>query len=321
MDSFYIEDRAEETQPAYTDLLLGDNEHIREDEMFGVQTKIFNIRTPPGITLEKLAADNNGAIIWELPTELKQLLRHVTKTDNRTNVSEGDLEGKLSKALFLGASVISHYNTAPIDVAIDIPGLVPTVYGSNGRHNWVIPHNCPYTVIKTSIFEPDNIFTKFMYEHNMKCNIETLKEHIRLDHDKNKQNAVMLAHGVGWTVLKKNLDKPDFADLRETIMRTNKHVFEEQHINHLVQVPYDIAEAVFESIAEPLRKIEARYTDFDTIHAKITREDKQPWNSIKGMASDAITYGEDNVGYELDQKLHQPWAASAAIEVKFILDN
>jgi hypothetical protein len=85
-------------------------------------------------------------------------------------------------------------------------------------------------------------------------------------------------------------------------------------------VPFEVAEAVFESIAEPLRAIDSRYTNFDTLHAKITRVDKQPWNSIKGLATDAVTYGEGNVGYELDQKLHQPFEAGVSLEVKYVLN-
>lgn len=321
-DVFYLEDRTDETQPHYSDLLstLDEHGHLTESDLFGVQTKIFDITTPMGVTLEKLASDNNGAMIWELPTELKQLLRHVNKTDNRSHVTEADLEGELTKGLFLNATVISQYSSAPIRLAVDIPGLVPQVYSTHGRHNWIIPANCPFTKIDRSIFEPDNMFTRWMYEHDQKCNLKTLNDHIRLDHDKNKQFAVMSSHGVGWTVLKKNLIKPEFFQEKEAIIAKNRHVFEEEHINHLVQVPYDLAEAVYESIAEPLRKIDARYTNFDTLHARITRLDRQPWNSIKGLAMDTITYGEGNVGYELDQKLHQPFEAGVSLEVKYVLN-
>lgn len=319
MDAYHVR---EETQPHYNDLIsaIDEDGHLTEDQLFGVKTMIFNIKTTPGITLAKLAADNVGAMIWEIPEDLKKFLRHVNKTDNRSHVTESDLEGDLNKGLFLGATVISQYSNAPIELACDIPGLVPNEITSYGRHNWTVPANCPFTMVNRNIFDPNDMFSKWMYEHNQKCDLKTLDEHIDLNYDKNKQFGVMQSHGVGWRVLKPNLAKPEFQQAMESIYSQNKHVFEEEHINHLVRVPYEICEAVKEKIAEPLRSIEARYTNFNTMHAKLTRADKEPWDSIKGLAVDSIIYGEENVGYEMDQKLNQPFEAGLKLECKFILN-
>jgi hypothetical protein len=322
MDSYYnIEQEQVPEQPAYKDLIttIDENGHLTEADLYGVQTKIFNITMPDGVTLEQLQVNNKSGAYWEIPTEMKNMLKHVKKIQNRTHASEEDLEGDVSKALFLGATVISHYNNGPIDLAIDIDGLVPTVFTDKGRHNWVIPANCS-EVIKESIFEPNNYFTRFMYEHNQKCDLKTLNDHIRLDYDPKKQIATMDSLGVGWAVLTKNLHKPSFAEIAGDIRAKNQHIFENPNEQHIAVVPYEVASVIHDAIAEPLREIEKSYTDFYNLRARWTRADKEPWNSIKGLVKDAMVFGNDSVAFEQDQKLSTPIKAGLKLKVKYVLN-
>lgn len=314
----------DEVQPAYADAPVGE-EHLNSEELYGVQRKIFSICTPEGATLEQLAANAKNGLYWDMPQELKNLLKQVNKSTNRSVVSESDLEGDLGKALFLSAKVVSYFSDAPKRLAVDIPGLVPTVYTNTGRHNWVIPANCANTVVNKSIMEPDNVFTKYMYAHNQKCDLKTLNRHIRFDLDHNKQFCGMDSKGVGWKVLMDNLSRADspYADAFDAIYAKNEHIINnpQSDISHIAQVPYSIGQEIYEAIAEPLRKIEQGYVNFSTWKVKISPADKKPWNSVDGLVRDSIVYGSDYVGAEAESRLNTPFSAGLDLEVEYVLNN
>jgi len=297
--------------------------HLQAEDLWGVQTKRFFITTPEGATLEKLAANAKNGVNWEVPQEMKQLLRQVNKAQNRSTVSEDDLDGSLNKALFVGATVVSYNSDCPKHLALDIPGLVPTVYTNTGRHNFVVPANCGNTVVKQSIFEPDNYFTRYMYEHNQKCDLKTLDRHIRFDFDPTKQFAVMDTHGVGWKVLLNNLVNPDsqIASAYDAIWAKNEHILTNPDpINsQLAQVPYDVAKVVYDSIASPLKEIEKAYVDFDNWKPKFAPANGEAWNSINGLVKDSTVFGTDSSAFETEAKLNTPFNAAVEVELKYVL--
>lgn len=315
----------DDVQPAYADApVMGEEqEHISADDLYGVQTKLFYLTTPDGATLEQLANSAKDGLYWDMPDELKQLLKPVNKTVDRTNVSEKDLEGDLGKALFLSAKVVSYYSDAPKRIAVDIEGLVPTVYTDTGRHNWVIPANCPNTVIGQPITEPNNIFTRHMYAHNQKCDLKTLQRHIRFDIDHNKQVCGMDSKGIGWKVLMDELNKPDciYADAIEAIYAKNQHIIDnpDSPYSQIAQVPYQIGEEVYESIAAPLRQIEKAYIDFGKWKVKFSPADKKAWNSVDGLIRDAVVLGADHAGQEAEAKLNTPFSAGILLELKYVM--
>ncbi len=300
--------------------------HINAGALWGVQTKIFSVSTPEGATLEQLASSHKNGFYWQMPAELRTLLKQVNKSNDRSVVSDKDLEGDVSKALLLEAKVILYYNDSPKKLDVNIDGLVPRYYGSNGRSNLTIPANCHTpVVVNQCIMDPENIFTKYMYEHNQKCNLKTLAEHIRLDYDPHKQIATMNTKGVGWKVLTDNLRREDtpFADAIDSIYAKNKHIFDEPDSPHaqIAQVPYEIAQIIYDSIATPLKQIEKSYVDFATWKIKFSPSNKQAWNSIAGLAKEGIAYGSDAVEADVAGKLCTPFTAGFDLEVKYVLDN
>jgi len=322
MEDDFVDD---EVQPEYSAIGGGVDEHLKEEDMYNVTTKIFSITTPEGATLEQLAANAKNGLFWEMPAELKTLLKQNTKTINRSNVSEKDLDGDLGKALFLSAKVISYHSNCPKRLAVDIPGLVPTVYTSSGRHNWVIPANTQNTVVGQSIMDPENKYTRYMYEHNQKCNLKTLERHIRFDIDHNGQVAGMDSKGIGWKVLTDNLMQPDspFAEHSEAIYAKNRHIFDnpDSPFSQIAQVPMAIAREIFDEIAAPLKQIEKAYTDFNMWKVRFRPADMKPWNAIDGLARDSVVYGSDHVGFEVEAKLNTPFSAGLDLQLSYVLNE
>lgn len=291
--------------------------HIQAADLFGVKKAQFYIKTPTGATLEQLQANAKSGLYWELPEELKSMLRHVVTPNNRSNPQEADLEGSLNKALFVGAKVVSYFSDCPKDLALDLPGIVPQTFTSTGRHNYVVPANCSNTVVNQSIFEPDNYFTKYMYAHNQKCDLKTLQQHIRFDMDPQKQFAVMNTHGVGWKVLSDNLYEA-FAPAAESILAKNAGIIDSPY-PQLAQVPYDVAQSIYESIAAPLREIEKAYVDLASWKARFSPADKEPWNSVNGLVRESTVFGADSTQFEVESKLNTPFSAGVLLEVEYVL--
>lgn len=334
-DQYYFDNEGNEVQGGYEPVAFGNSAvsisgaidpdgHLQAEDLWGVQTKVFDITTPEGATLEQLAASAKNGLFWEVPDEMKKLLKQVNKSQNRTHVSDSDLDGDLNKALFVSAKVISYQSDCPKRLAVDIPGLVPTVFTSTGRHNFVIPANCGNTVIKQSIFEPDNYFTKYMYQHNQKCDLKTLAQHIRFDIDPTKQYAAMNTHGVGWKVLLDNLSNPEgpFAGAYDAIMAKNEAILSnlDSPYSQLAQVPYQVAQAVYDSIAAPLKEIEKAYVDFENWKVRFAPANKEAWNSVNGLIKEASVFGNDASSAEVEAKLHTPFHAGLQVEIKYVLN-
>lgn len=314
----------DDIQPAYADApLFGEEqEHLQADDLYGVQTKLLDISVE-GVTLEQLAANAKDGLFWEMSDDVKRYLKPTTKTFNRTDVSDKDLDGDLGKVLFLEARIVTDHGNCPKKLSFDIPGLVPSVHTSSGRHNWVVPAECGNRVIGQSIMAPNNVFTKHMYAHNSKCDLKTLKQQIRFDIDPNKQICHMDSKGIGWKVLMDECNKPDcaFADAIEAIYAKNEHIIQnpDAPFSHMAQVPYSVGEVVYESIAAPLLQIEKAYTDLNKWKVRILPADGKPWNDTSGLIRDAVVLGSDHAGAEADAKLCTPFAAGLLLEVKYVV--
>ena len=332
------DDRYYEVQPAYEDapreggsITISDeigeeDNHVDIKDVWGSETKIFHIKTPTGATLEQLASNASGGVRWTIPKELKNLLRHVNKRTNRSNVSDKDLDGDLGKTLFLTANVIRDYSNCPKDLSVNIDDFVPTVFGDNGNSTWVIPAgNGQVNKVKQNILNPSNIFTRYMLEHDQKCSLKDLNNHINLNQDPNKQVAGMSSKGVGWKVLVDNLNDPesDYASAREGIIAQNRHIFEnaDSFYNQIALVPYSIASDIYDAIAAPLKAIEKSYVNMNKWGATIKPEDGLAWNSHVGLSIDSAAYGADSTGNEVETRLNTPFKAGLFLEVKLMFKN
>lgn len=303
---------------------IDEDGHLQAEDMWGVQTKIFDITMPAGVTLETLQAKHKNGVNWELPAELKNMLRQVSTRRNRTNAGEDDLVGDLGKFLFLGAEVISEYSDCPKPLGVLIPGLVPNVYRSTGRFNWVIPAgNGSTTRVGEPIFEPDNYFTKYMYQHKQKCDLKTLAQHIRLNFDPTKQVAGMESHGVGWKVLTDNMARGEYASAAEGIYAMNEHIFAnpDSQYSHMAKVPFEIAQEIYDAIATPLKEIESAYTDFNTFKVRFVPADGESWANPAGLISESYGFDAESKGYEQQALLNKPINAGIRLRVKYVTEE
>jgi len=328
----------DEVQPGYTDAPefeyssapvpghIDEEGHINAGDLWGVQTKTFFIDIPEGATLEQLEARHKNGVFWQMPAEQKNFLKQINKATNRSVVSEKDLDGDLTKALFLSAKIVAFHNDSAKSIAVDIPGLLPTGHTSTDRHTYVLrPTGGNLVVINKSIFQPENLFTRFMYEHNQKCNLKTLAQQIRLDYDPKKQIATMDSRGVGWKVLLDNLKSEDspFISALDSIYAKNQHIIEnpDPERSQIAEVPYEIASQVFNAIAKPLKEIEKSYQNFASWKVRFSPANKQPWNSIAGLAQEGVVFGHDAISDERDHKLNTPISAGLEVEISYVLDN
>lgn len=299
--------------------------HLQTQDLYGVMTRIFSVKTPAGATLESLATSHKEGVFWEMPADLKNMLKHVNKTQGRTTATEKDRFGALNKGLILKARVISYRSDCPKDLGVQIPGLVPTVFTDTGRFNLVIPAKCGNTVVKQDISEPDNVFSRYMYETNQKCNLKTLQNTVRLDVDPNKQHGLIATKSFPWKVLSDNLNMPQgpFEEHLEEIYQQNQHIFsnpDSQHVQY-AKVPYEVAERIHSAIAEPLKQIEASYTNFDKFRIKFTPADGRPWNDPQGLIGESAAFGAQASGFEQEANLNTPINASFQIEMKLCFDE
>jgi hypothetical protein len=299
-------------------------EHVKDEEIFGTLTKSFWISLPADSTYESLAANHRNGYQFKLPEEVNLHLRHVTRATDRHMPGENDVDGELSKALFLKARVIAHKNDGVKDLNLNVQGLVPSVMTEHGRANWVIPANTPYTVVNKDIFDPTNYFTRHMYEKNAKCDLRTLKEHIRLDYDPQKQICVMPTNGIGWKVLLDNIAKDNLdPHVVEAIVAKNAAIFQNPENPHvqLAQVPYDIGEHIFQCISGPLKEIEKAYVNMKTWDVRLQPTNRLPWNHLAGVVRETVGIGADANQQEAEAAINKPLGAGVLLEITYVLNN
>lgn len=130
----------------------------------------------------------------QVPQDLLDTLRHVNRATDRVNATGEQLEGDLQKGLFLAARVFNPYSDCHKSLNVDIPGLVPNHLTAHGRTNFVLPPTKGHVVpISQEIMHPNNIFTKYMYQHEQKCDLKALNQQVRFDLDEHKQFAGMFS--------------------------------------------------------------------------------------------------------------------------------
>jgi len=301
---------------------IDDEGHLKVDDMYGVQTKTFFIRTPPGATLESLQANHKDGYFWNISPQISGYLRHVGKSVGRKDASEKDRHGVLSKALLLAADILHFQSNCPKDLSIDAPGLVPSYISETGRHTFVIPAHSN-GVINQNICQPDNLITKDAYEKNEICSVKTLQNAIRFDIDPNKQTAHITTNTFPFQILCNNMNDPNGAyyDIAEAIYAKNKQVFSElSNPGHkMVVVPAEIGKNLYDTLAQPLKDLEKRYVDLGNYKVKISPADGKAWNHVDGLIGESAVFGAESTGFEREQKLNTPISAYAAIQIKYVL--
>jgi hypothetical protein len=134
--------------------------HLAAEDLYGVQKNTF-VATIKG-SLEEFA-NNPDKAVWSIPPEAHRFLQKVTSQVDRSKPTSENLVGDLGRTILLKATVKEVRNQFPIDIGLDIQGLVPTQLTSAGRHNYVIFADTKPSLVNQDIFEPNSIFTKDAY--------------------------------------------------------------------------------------------------------------------------------------------------------------
>lgn len=301
---------------------IDDEGHLKVEDMYGVQTKTFFIRTPAGATLESLQAQHKDGYYWNISSQITGYLRHVGKSVDRKNASDKDMHGVLSKGLLLSADVLHFQSNCPKDLSVDLPGLVPTYISENGRHNFIIPAY-GNGVINQNICQPSNLITEMEYSRNEKCDEVALKSAIRFDIDPSKQTAHIATNTFPFQILRDNMDKANgaYTEVAEAIYAKNRQVFSELNTpgHKTVIVPAEIGKHLYESLAAPIKDMEKRYVDLGNYKVKLSPADGKAWNHVDGLIGESSVFGADSTGFEKEHKLNTPISAYAAIQIKYVL--
>jgi len=289
--------------------------HLQSKDLYGVQKKTF-FMTISG-SLEQIAA-NQARTKWNMSNDIQKQLKQVTTATNRARAADEHLVGDLSKAVMLQATVLEQSNDFPIPIGVNIPGLVPSVYTKDNRYCWVINKNTPTTALQQSIFEPDNVFTRYMYEKLQKLDVETLKEQVRFDIDPSGKNAVFDPNGFAWDVLMKNVYQGKFPGAEDYLMNLDAQVANNPR-SFRPEVPTDIAREVYDAIEAPLRDIEESFVDLRKLNATFERADGEHWNSFGGLIGAAAGLDKDSETYMREHTLATPYSATLKVQVEYIM--
>ena len=295
---------------------IDEHGHLQAEELFGVQTKIFDM-TCRG-SLEQFAA-NEGKAVWRLVPEMQSLLRHVTSDTNRSKAGSDDLAGDLTKGVLLQATVLEQQSSFPVKIGLTIPGIVPQVYTENKRFNWTIGENTNTTQVNQSIFEPDNVFTKYMYSKMQKLDVASLDKQIRFDVDPTGESALVDHKGIAYDILFQNVENGYF-DTEDTNYLID--VDNQVHSNACslgAPIPTEIARNLYESIKAPLEVIEKSFVDMRKLHGRFERADGEHWNSFSGLIGEAAGMDADSKGFLKQNALVSEYSASVKVQIKYIV--
>lgn len=290
--------------------------HLQAEDLYGVQTKIFTVRCQG--SLEQLAS-NPAKATWKLSPEMQKLLRQVTTTTNRSKADEDQLVGDLSKAVILQSTVLQERSDYPIPIGLSIPGMVPQVYDSNSRYNWIVEKETPTTTVNQTLFEPDNLFTKYMYEKLEKLDIESLNNQIRFEKDPNAPHALMDPNGFAWQIMMKNVYQGNFPGVEQDLLEIHDSVQNNRNRAVFVKVPVDVAREVHAAIEQPLKSIESSFVDMRKFTCTFERADNQHWNSTQGLIGAAAAADQDTKNYLKANALNNEYSASVKIMIKYIV--
>lgn len=320
MDEYFVQ--GEEPVENNYDEQFENNRHMNSSDLHGVQSVTFDIDIE-GLTPEELQSKHKNGFIWKPTAEQLKELRHNLAETNRKNAKDEDRAGSIKSALFLGASVLGQHNPdGPYKLGFDVYGLVGRNMAGGTTYAWTVPAKCPFVDMNKSIFEPDNIFKRWMYENNQTCNMKLIDQHINLHADPNKEFCSMDTSGIGWSTLQAKMQEGIFPEHEEEIYAKNEHIFQNPQGHFLAIVPYAVGEAIKDYVKEPYLKSKNSLVDFEKFNVKITRADRKPWNHISGLAKLSMTSDNDDVQFEQDTILGTPIDAGMKLKIDYVLlDN
>lgn len=258
---------------------LDDENHLQMEDMYGVQTRFFDITWDA--SLAECAQNNNNAL-WKLNPELAEFMKQIVTTSDRDKADVSDRAGNLENIIPLAATIVEIHNEHEVPIGINIPGFVPNTITNNGRFLWTIQPRTAPTQVNYKVLEPSNFFTQHMYENWRKCDIAQLDREIKFSKDE-PAVATMRTDGLAFDVLIDAIMAKRFGPTLNA-----EAIKDAAQYSRWVEIDSDIARKVYDSIHAPLKDIKQRFMNGKDFHARMTRADGRPFDSPHGLVGSPI---------------------------------
>lgn len=319
MSDYFMEQDLEDERDLYSRApvagQIDEEGHMQAEELWGVQTRIFDISINASMT--ELSKTSNKAI-WSVGSNMHSDLQNVIASRNRDKATHADREGDLRRCIILNAQVVEQRNDAPVKVGIRINHLMNRLITDKGAYNWTIRAHTPtsgVSKVQGHIFEPTNIFTKTMYKDLDRMDLHSLDREIKID-EKDKEASIS-TQGIAWHILGKNVDNGMFEDWENEFYRMEASLQQTQARRTFI--PYEIAKELKEAMAEPVMQIEKSFVDLSNLQATFFRADGDPWNSVTGLVGESAYLGEDSQDQERSHNLTKINEIGIKLRMDYIL--
>ena len=133
----------------------------------------------------------------------------------------------------------------------------------------------------------------------------------------------METKGVGWNVLMKNMALGHFADVSDAIVHLNEHIFNAGDAEHsyVAKVPVEVAQQVYDAIADRLRDVEKSYTNINNWGITFKPADGQAWDATEHIIAESYGFNQTSKASEKAAELSRRLASKAKIEIQYVLDG
>lgn len=309
-NEIYVESKASQAGQ------LDEDGHLQVEDLYGVQSAVLYAQFTGSLDdFQK----NPRKAVWTLSHENQKQLMLNNRSNNRANATDSDRSGDLSKAIIVGASVINTSSSFGTDLGLKITGMEPRVLTGNGNFSWIIGANSGYQPVGRSVYQPNNIFTRYMYKNYDVCDTKSLNAQVRFDMG-GENTAMVDTRGFVWDVMMRNVGTQDsWGDFSHTLRDIEDERRAGQLRNPFVEVPRAIADFVHGSIKEQVEQIEKSFVDLRNFRCSVQRVDGEAWNQCNGLIGESVVFDEQSKMKLREHALYKTCTASAAIEIKYVL--
>ncbi|MDB9801147.1 hypothetical protein OAB94_02095 [Flavobacteriaceae bacterium] len=296
--------------------MLDDERHLEKEDLFGVHK----------ITIE---ASINGSLNelnkfpkkseFTLSSSVLAQMKTNSRRSNRINAKESDLSGDVTKTVILDAQLVStcnHYNV-PIGMKCSI--IAPKHLTATDSYVGVMKPGVTFDNQNSSVFSPNNLFTKKMYESYGKCDIDSLNDQIRFS-DKNNMTADVNTNGIVWETIMENIDtQPQWQGCADDLYSYDMRKRQGELLSPWITIPMRVAEDVHTQIGAQLKNIEKSFVDMNTFTISFHRADQSTaWNDIRGLVGQNLAQSKETQTNHKVVALNKNGYASATYVLSYI---
>jgi hypothetical protein len=312
----YIEDTMYEDVEAPTSLLLDDEGHLKREQVWGLQSRIFDIDLVA--SLEELEGNGGKQAVWSIADhQLKNLKQNMAMTD-RDMPSKEDLAGNLNRGIPLHMEILEQKSDFPVKMGININGIVPQTMTSDGTFVWTVAANTPTQAVNQPVFEPKNVFTKHMYKKWKVLSSESLDKEMRFDPESGF--CYMSPSGIAFEVLCDNLAQGYWEEYDHTQLPIAQIINAgEMGRGPPVPIPIPIAEEIKKTLSPHVEQISKSFMDLNKFQVRWTRADGEHFNSFRNLVGEVVGSETDPMGTLRDDKLNTRYCASIKVKLEYLV--